>query len=156
MADISLDIGIVGAGINGMCTVQLLAQGGHKLTVYERDMPMAATSSTSSKLLHGGLRYLKNLEFRLVKEALQERVPHLAKPLQLMIPVYTHSRRSRWQYALGLGLCDQLAKSRFVPRIQWHDKSNTVAMHPGLKAEGLKGPTAFETVKRTTILWVYG
>ncbi len=145
----SLDIGVVGAGINGMCTAWLLAQEGHKVTVYEREMPMAATSSASSKLLHGGLRYLENLEFRLVKEALQERdawferVPHLAKSLRLMIPVYSCSRRNRWQYALGLGLYDHLAKSRFVPRSQWHDKPSTVAMHPGLKAEGLKGAYSF-------------
>ncbi len=145
----SLDIGIVGAGINGMCTAWLLAQDGHKVTVYERDMPMAATSSASSKLLHGGIRYLENLEFRLVKEALQERdawfqrAPHLAKPLQLMIPVYAHSIRGRWQYAIGLGLYEYLAKSRAVPRSQWHSKESTLALNTGIKPEGLQGVYSF-------------
>ncbi|MEY3611983.1 MAG: hypothetical protein RJB14_1705 [Pseudomonadota bacterium] len=145
----SLDIGIVGAGINGMCTAWLLAQDGHKVTVYERSAPMSATSSASSKLLHGGLRYLENLEFRLVKEALQERdawfqrAPHLAKPLQLMIPVYANSRRSRWQYAIGLGLYDRLAKSRVVPRSQWHDRQHILALNTGIQAEGLKGAYSF-------------
>jgi glycerol-3-phosphate dehydrogenase len=145
----SLDIGIVGAGINGMCTAWLLAQDGHKVTVYERNTPMSATSSASSKLLHGGLRYLENLEFRLVKEALQERdawfqrAPHLAKPLQLMIPVYANSCRSRWQYAIGLGLYDRLAKSRVVPRSQWHGRQNFPALNTGINAEGLKGAYSF-------------
>lgn len=144
-----LDIGIVGAGINGMCTAWLLAQDGHKVTVYERNTPMSATSSASSKLLHGGLRYLENLEFRLVREALKERdawfrrVPDLAKPLQLMIPVYANSRRSRWQYALGLGLYDRLAKSRFVPRSQWHDRQSVLTMNPCLKPDGLQGAYCF-------------
>jgi glycerol-3-phosphate dehydrogenase len=56
---VALDIGIVGAGINGMCTAWLLAQDGHKVTVYERNTPMSATSSASSKLLHGGCVTLK-------------------------------------------------------------------------------------------------
>lgn len=145
----ALDIGIVGAGINGMCTAWLLAQDGHKVTVYERNTPMSATSSASSKLLHGGLRYLENLELRLVKEALQERdawfqrAPHLAKRLELMIPVYATSRRGRWQYAIGLGLYDRLAKSRVVPRSHWHDRQATLALNTGIKAEGLKGAYSF-------------
>jgi glycerol-3-phosphate dehydrogenase len=142
----SLDIGVVGAGINGMCTAWLLAQDGHKVTVYERNTPM---SETSSKLLHGGLRYLENLEFRLVKEALQkrdawfQRAPHLAKPLQLMIPVYAHSRRSRRQYAIGLGLYDRLAKSRFVSCSHWHNRQSTLALNTGIEAENLKGAYGF-------------
>jgi len=144
-----LDIGIVGAGINGMCSAWLLAQDGHRVTVYEQQAPMAATSSASSKLLHGGLRYLENLEFRLVKEALTERdawfarAPHLAKPLELLIPVYRGSQRSRWQYALGLMLYDGMARSKFVPRCQWHDRASVLANHPTLKAEGLKGAYSF-------------
>ena len=90
----TLSIGIVGGGgINGMCTAWQLALAGHAVTVYERNTPMSGTSSAPSKLLHGGLRYLENFEFRLVKEALYERnqwlqrAPHLAKPLELLLPV---------------------------------------------------------------------
>jgi glycerol-3-phosphate dehydrogenase len=89
-----VDIGIVGGVINGICYAWQLAIHGHKVQIYERDPLMKATSSASSKLVHGGLRYLKNREFRLVLEALRERdawirrTPHLAKPLRLAIPGY--------------------------------------------------------------------
>ena len=68
-----MDIGIAGGGINGLCCAWVLQQQGHKVALYERDQVAAATSSASSKLLHGGLRYLENREFRLVREALRER-----------------------------------------------------------------------------------
>jgi glycerol-3-phosphate dehydrogenase len=92
-----MDIAIIGAGINGLCIGWELAKNGHGVTIYERDTVVAHTSSASSKLLHGGLRYLENGEFRLVAEALQERqswfhrAPTLAKPLRLTLPIYSHS-----------------------------------------------------------------
>jgi glycerol-3-phosphate dehydrogenase len=146
---IKLDIGVVGAGINGMCTAWVLAQEGHKVTVYERDRPMSATSSASSKLLHGGLRYLENFEFRLVKEALNERdawferAPQLAKPLHFLIPVYSNSLRARWQYSIGLKIYDLLAKSRYVPWSRWHDRDSVLLSKPGLNPAGLKGAYSF-------------
>lgn len=144
-----LDIGIVGGGINGMCAAWLLAEDGHQVTVYERDVPMSATSSASSKLLHGGLRYLENLEFRLVREALKERdawfrrCPKLAKPLQLIIPVYRSSQRGRWLYGLGLSLYNCMANSDIVQNSQWHSSEYILTMSPGLKSEGLIGAYSF-------------
>jgi glycerol-3-phosphate dehydrogenase len=67
-----VDIGIAGGGING-CVVPGCCSNRGAVALYERDQIAAATSSASSKLLHGGLRYLENREFRLVREALRER-----------------------------------------------------------------------------------
>ena len=84
-----MNIAVIGGGINGLCIAWLLRQHQHQVTLYEKNNVMQATSRASSKLLHGGLRYLENLEFSLVKEALRERnfwienAPHLAKPLKI-------------------------------------------------------------------------
>lgn len=145
----TLSVGIVGGGINGMATAWTLAKAGHAVTVYEQNTAMSATSQASSKLLHGGLRYLENFEFRLVKEALQERdawlkaAPHLARPLQLLLPVYKQSRRSRWAYALGLKLYDLLASHSEMPRSQWHSRETVLAEHPFLNSDGLLGAYSF-------------
>lgn len=145
----TLSIGIVGGGINGMCTAWQLAQAGHAVTVYERNTPMSGTSSASSKLLHGGLRYLENFEFRLVKEALKERnqwlqrVPHLAKPLELLLPVYKHSRRSRLAYAAGLKLYDMLSAGSGMPASRWLSAAQVKIQHPQLQTQGLLGAFSF-------------
>ena len=145
----ALSIGIVGGGINGMCTAWQLVQAGHTVTVYERNTPMSGTSSASSKLLHGGLRYLENLEFRLVKEALHERnqwlqrAPHLAKPLELLLPVYKHSRRSRLAYAAGLKLYDILSASSVMPASRWLSAAQVKSQHPQPQTQGLLGAFSF-------------
>jgi glycerol-3-phosphate dehydrogenase len=145
----ALSIGIVGGGINGMCTAWQLAQAGHAVRVYERNTPMSGTSSASSKLLHGGLRYLENFEFRLVKEALHERnqwlqrAPHLAKPLELLLPVYKHSRRSRLAYGAGLKLYDMLSASSDMPASRWKSAEQVKSQHPQLQTQGLLGAFAF-------------
>jgi glycerol-3-phosphate dehydrogenase len=96
-----------------------------QIHLYERDRIVAATSSASSKLLHGGLRYLENREFRLVREALRERdawlerVPQLTRPLRLVLPVYGDSRRPRWMMGVGLFLYDRLAGKSILPPSRW-------------------------------------
>jgi glycerol-3-phosphate dehydrogenase len=144
-----LSIGIVGGGINGMCTAWQLAKAGHAVTVYERNTPMSGTSSASSKLLHGGLRYLENFEFRLVKEALHERnqwfkrAPHLAKPLELFLPVYKQSRRSRLTYAAGIKLYDMMSTGSGLPASKWLSANQVISQQPYLKTQGLLGAYSF-------------
>jgi glycerol-3-phosphate dehydrogenase len=68
-----MKVAVIGGGIKGIMSAWALAQEGHMVQLFEKNILMSQTSSASSKLLHGGLRYLENLEFRLVREGLQER-----------------------------------------------------------------------------------
>jgi glycerol-3-phosphate dehydrogenase len=138
-----MNIAVIGGGINGIMTAWELLKQGHRVTLFEKGEVMKQTSSASSKLLHGGIRYLENYEFRLVKEALKERqwwidqAPHLAQPLKLYIPVYQSSRRSGWMYKLGLWLYDTLAGKQNIGK---HQSLSAQKMHqvcPQLKKEGL-------------------
>jgi len=149
MRDRKSRIAIIGGGINGLCIGWELAKAGHEVVIFERDTIVAHTSSASSKLLHGGLRYLENGEFRLVREALRERqawfqrAPHLAKPLQLTLPIYDRSRRRRHLVGIGLRLYDWLAGTNSTARHQWLDRPTTIARHPQLKTDGLRGAFQF-------------
>jgi glycerol-3-phosphate dehydrogenase len=144
-----MEIGIVGGGINGLCCAWQLGKQGHRVHVYERDTLMRATSAASSKLLHGGLRYLENREFRLVREALRERdawikrAPHLARPLRLVLPIYAHSRRPSWMIAFGLFIYDYLAGESRLPKAKRLSVQDILQRDPSIKLEGLLGGYEF-------------
>jgi glycerol-3-phosphate dehydrogenase len=144
-----MKIGIVGGGINGLCCAWQLAKQGHQIQLYERNTLMNATSRASSKLLHGGLRYLENREFRLVREALRERdawikrAPHLATPLRLVIPIYHCSRRPSWVVALGLFLYDHLAFKSLLPKSKRLSLQELIRFDPNLKTENLQAGYEF-------------
>lgn len=109
------DICIIGGGINGVGIARDAAGRGLKVLVCEQNDLASATSSASSKLIHGGLRYLEHYEFRLVREALSERetlldiAPHLVQPLRFVLPHEPHLRPA-WMIRCGLFLYDHLAK----------------------------------------------
>lgn len=160
-----MDIGIVGGGINGLCCAWQLQLRGHSVRLYERNRLLAETSSRSSKLLHGGLRYLENLEFRLVREALRERdswlarVPGLTRPLRLLLPIYRGGRRSRWLIRSGLFLYDSLAGRSALPAASWRTARQIAQADPELRREGLVGGYAFSDGQmddRALGLWVAG
>lgn len=140
-----MEIGIIGGGINGLCCAWQLAKQGHKVHIYERDTIMNATSRSSSKLLHGGLRYLENGEFRLVREALRERdawikrVPDIAKPLRLIIPIYKGALRPDWMYSTGLYLYDTLAGKSDLPKARRLSIKDIQDRDPTLKRSALLG-----------------
>jgi len=140
---------IVGGGINGVMSAWALARRGHRVDLYERHELMSATSSASTKLIHGGLRYLENGEFRLVREALRERVfwitsaPHLVHRLQLLVPIYRESRRPRWLIRSGLFLYDLLAGAANLGKHEWLDRRDMDESCPELRSEGLLGAFAF-------------
>jgi len=138
-----MKIALIGGGINGIMTAWELCKYNHDVTLFEKNTLMSQTSSSSSKLLHGGLRYLENFEFRLVKEALRERqwwinqAPDLAQSLKIFIPVYKDSRRSAWLYKIGLYLYDLLAGKQNIGKHQNYNKSVMQELCPGLKINGL-------------------
>ncbi len=109
------DVVIVGAGIHGAGIAQAAAAAGHSVLVLEQSAIAAGSSSRSSKLIHGGLRYLESGQLRLVRESLHERklmlqlAPELVHLQKFYIPVYRHTRRRPWQLRTGLTLYALLA-----------------------------------------------
>jgi len=139
-----MKIAVIGGGINGIMSAWALAQQGHDVEIFEKNTLMSETSSASSKLLHGGLRYLENLEFRLVREGLHERkwwinqAPHLAHPLRIYIPIYKDSRRASWMYRIGLKFYDLLSGSKKLGKTKSYSVSQMLKECPQLKPNGLK------------------
>lgn len=126
------DVAVIGGGIQGVGVARAAATAGYRTLLIERDEWAAATSRWSSKLIHGGLRYLETGQINLVYHSLQERQrlfreqPALVKPVKFYIPIYRRTRRRPWQiraglsaYALLAGLQPE-ARFRQIPRSEWH------------------------------------
>lgn len=126
------DIAIIGGGINGCGIARDAAGRGYSVFLAEKGDLASGTSSASTKLIHGGLRYLEHYEFRLVREALKERdvllgiAPHIIWPMRFTLP-YRRGLRPRWLIRLGLFLYDHLAGSMTLPGARTidlrHDKA---------------------------------
>lgn len=137
------DVVVIGAGIQGAGVAQAAAAAGYSVLVLEQKAIAAGTSSKSSKLIHGGLRYLESAQFGLVRESLNERAlllklaPDLVKLQPLHIPVYKDSKRSPLIIRAGLSLYSVLAglgntaHFRSLPASEWDSLT-------GLKQEGLR------------------
>lgn len=144
-----MKIAVAGAGIVGACTAWAAAKAGHSVVLFDKDTPMAHTSQSSSKLLHGGLRYLETGQFALVKKALLarrfwlEQAPHLCRPLELLFPIYAGSGRPAWQIGIGTKLYDFLAAGSGFPRSAWLNKAEVLKRCPTLLSDGLKGAFSF-------------
>jgi len=138
-----VDVLVVGGGINGCGVAQAAAAAGYSVALLERKALAAGTSGRSSKLVHGGLRYLEGGHLRLVYESLRERrqllrlAPDLVRPVPFHIPVYGDTSRPAWKVATGLTLyallagITPLARFSIVPRRRWDELD-------GLKLDGLK------------------
>lgn len=116
----SFDLAIIGGGINGVGIARDAAGRGLKVCLIEQDDLAAHTSSASTKLIHGGLRYLEYREFRLVREALIERerllaiAPHIIWPMSFVLP-HVEELRSRWLIRLGLFVYDHIGGRKRLP-----------------------------------------
>lgn len=118
--EIHWDLLVIGGGINGVGIANDAASRGLKVLLCEKNDLASATSSASSKLIHGGLRYLEHYEFSLVKKALAEReillkkAPHIVWPLRFILP-YKQTQRPVWLIRIGLFLYDHLTKRNQLP-----------------------------------------
>jgi glycerol-3-phosphate dehydrogenase len=142
-----VDLAIVGGGATGLGIALDSAARGFSVVLLEAHDFAKGTSSRSTKLLHGGVRYLARGDVGLVREALHERgallhnAPHLASPLAFVMPAY------RWWelpvYGSGLALYDLLAGDRRLGRTQWFGASEAARALPGVRADGLRGAVLY-------------
>src|SRR5215831_6718119 len=115
LANETFDLLVIGGGVTGACVARDASLRGLRVALVERDDFAGATSAHNSKLIHGGLRYLRNFEFGLVRESLRERrvwqriAPHLVHPLPFLIPLFESTFRVRTTLAAGLSLYDLLS-----------------------------------------------
>src|SRR5262245_66229551 len=124
MAD--YDLAIIGGGINGTAIARDAAGRGFRVLLVEQNDLAAGTSSASTKLIHGGLRYLEQGELRLVREGLRERelllrmAPHLVWPARFVLPHHA-GMRPAWQLRLGLFIYDHLGGRHILPATRTDD-----------------------------------
>ncbi len=141
----TFDLVIIGGGITGAGIARDAAMRGLSVALLEKGDFAAGTSSRSSKMIHGGLRYLKHLQIRLVRESLRERevllkiAPHLVHPFPYILPVYEGSPDSRLRLKVGLVAYDLLAGSRRVEHHTMLSADEVLRMEPTLRRDGLRG-----------------
>lgn len=139
------DLLIIGAGINGAAMAHMAALNGLKTVLIEKGDFASGTSSKSTKLVHGGLRYLETFEFGLVREALKERTiqlrnaPHLVKPLGFILPIYKTDKRPFWLVRLGVWFYDLLSSKYLIKKHKALSVQEVIEHVPEIKTEGLRG-----------------
>jgi len=145
MAAEPIDVLIIGGGITGAGIARDAALRGVRVALVDKSDVAGGTSSRSSRLIHGGLRYLEHGDLRLVFEASRERrillriAPHLVRPLPFLFPAYRGARVPPWKLRAGLWLYDLLAAFRNVHAHRWLGAKRVRAVEPGLRDKDLAG-----------------
>jgi glycerol-3-phosphate dehydrogenase len=145
----TFDVVILGGGITGAGVALDAVLRGLRVALIDKGDFASGTSSISSKLVHGGLRYLEHGDFRLVYEALHERrrllhnAPHLVRPLRFVVPFVAGSRVPPWKWRAGLLLYDLLAGAGNLRRSRPLPATQLRREFPGLRAAGLSGGAEF-------------
>jgi glycerol-3-phosphate dehydrogenase len=145
----TFDLVVVGGGINGAATAREATLRGLKVALVEANDFASGTSSRSSKLIHGGLRYLEHWEFKLVRESRRERrlllrlAPHLARPLPFLLPIYREDPYSRLKIGVGLSIYDHLGNLGPADRHRTLSAHETLDAVPRLRGEGLVGGAVY-------------
>ncbi len=143
MAAESLDVLVVGGGIVGAWVALAAAKHGYRTGLVDKGDFAGGTSGKTSRLIHGGLRYLQRFRIRLVRQAARERdlllrlAPDLVKPLTFLIPVYEDRGPKGWQLRIGLWLYDAFSREKALPRRRWVSRTEALALEPRLGPQGL-------------------
>lgn len=140
-----VDLIVIGGGVNGAGIARDAAKRGLSVALFEKGDFCSGTSAWSSRLIHGGLRYLEHFEIPLVYESLNERrllqhiAGHLVKPIRIAIPVYEGARRGRALIRLGLMFYDLLSFRKRLPNHDVLGRNAALRAEPGLNPDGLRG-----------------
>lgn len=149
MASEPVDLLVIGGGITGAGIARDAALRGFRVALVDKGDFGGGTSSHSSRLIHGGIRYLEHRDFRLVFEASHERrvllhiAPHLVRPLPFVFPVYRGSRVPAWKLRAGMWLYDVLAAFGNVKNHRWLSPKQVRRAEPALKDRGLTGAALY-------------
>ena len=141
----SFDAVVIGGGMAGAGVARDLALRGASVALFEKGDFASGTSSKSSKLIHGGLRYLELFDFKLVRESLREKktlellAPHLVHPLPFLVPVYRGSKRGLITVRIGMWLYDLLTPGRERERFRVLRPLDALTLEPSIQADDLRG-----------------
>jgi len=141
----ALDAVVIGGGMAGAGVARDLALRGASVALFEKGDFASGTSSKSSKLIHGGLRYLELGDFKLVRESLREKktlerlAPHLVRPLPFLVPVYRGAARGLITVRVGMWLYDLLTPGKTTERFRVLRPVEALTMEPSVRAEDLRG-----------------
>ena len=145
LADGDYDVVVLGGGMAGAGAARDLALRGLSVALVEKGDFASATTARSSKLIHGGLRYLELFDFGLVRESLAERdrlgrlAPHQVRPLPFLVPIYRDSSRGLIKVRIGLTLYDWLTPGRTRERYRVLKAVDALSLEPGIRSEDLRG-----------------
>ncbi len=140
-----VDLLVIGGGVNGLAIAWDAALAGLRTIVVEKGDWGSGTSSWSSRMIHGGLKYLEKYDVRLVREALRDRewllqrAPHLVAPLPFVLPFYAHNQYPPLMLRAGMIAYDALSLDKSVPRHETFSRAEMLRRLPGISGEGLKG-----------------
>src|SRR5437588_8654308 len=149
IASTPFDLIVVGAGINGCGVARDAAMRGLRVLVLDKGDIASGTTAWSTRLIHGGLRYLEHGELGLVRESLRERerllriAPHLVRPLPLLIPLYADARRAPLVVRTGLFIYDLLSFDKTLAAHRTLTRTEALKRAPGLAAEDLRGAAVY-------------
>ncbi|MDW8131505.1 MAG: glycerol-3-phosphate dehydrogenase/oxidase [Bryobacterales bacterium] len=143
------DVAVIGGGIIGAGIARDAARRGLRVALVEKADYGSGTTAGSTRLIHGGLRYLEMLDFRLVRMDLRERevllrlARHLVRPLRFILPFYGEGIVHRWKMRAGLALYDLLSFDKSLPSRGFFEAGRLAEMEPELRREGLKGGASY-------------